>query len=139
MNIEDRSRTTAEHAERGVFVLQINLTDITKRPLQITARLDTYNEPFVLSNLKLIGEELWHCHDDGISVYDCQRSKLREIRFGRRTMSVAALDTKTVVIAILNSGLMITSTSGTCINVRVVNVGIFCKMHILKIWHPTLF
>ena len=96
-----------------MFVLQINLTDITKRPLQITARLDTGPDDL---NLKLIGEELWHCHRDGITVYDCQWNKLREIRLGQWATSVAALDTKTVVIA-TNRGLGISSISG--VNVRV--------------------
>ena len=108
-----------------MFVLQINLTDITKRPLQITARLDKYN--FLrFSNLKWIGEELWHCRADGITVYDCQWNTLREIRLG-----VAALDTETVVIA-TNRGLVISSTSGTCMNARVVSDYVFCKLHILK-------
>ena len=99
-------------AEPGVFVLQINLTDVTKRPLQVTARLDT--DPVFSLNLKLIGEELWHCHNVGITVYNCQWEELREIRLGRWATSVAALDTKTVVIA-TNSGLVISSTSGTYI------------------------
>ena len=119
MNIEDRSRTTAEHAERGVFVLQINLTDITKRPLQITARSATGSSQVGYSNLKLIGEELWYSHDNGITVYDCQWKILREIRHKRWARSVAALDTKTVVIATYE-GLVISYTSGTWMNVRVV-------------------
>ena len=90
-----------------MFVLQINLSDIAKRPLQITADLETA----IYSNLKLIGEELWNCHDDGITVYDCQWNKLREIRLGRWARSVAALDTKTVIIA-TSTGLVISSTSG---------------------------
>ena len=120
-----------------MFVLQINLTDITKRPLQITARLDT-NTGTAISNLKLIGEELWHCHRYGITVYDCQWNTLREIRLGQWATSVAALDTKTVVIA-THRGLVISSTSGTCMIVRVVKVCIFCKVHIFKTWHPTYF
>ena len=101
-----------------MFVLQINLTDVTKRPLQTTARSDT--DPYSLVfNLKLIGEELWLCRAHGITVYDCQWNKLRGIRLDRWTASVAALDTKTVVIATLK-GLVTSSTSGTCMNVRVV-------------------
>ena len=84
----------------------------------------------------MIGEELWRCHRDGITVYDCQWNKLREIRLGRWATSVAALDTKTVVIATAR-GLVISSTAG--MNVRVANVYMFCKLHILKSWHPTYF
>ena len=104
-----------------MFVLQINLTDITKRPLKITARLDT-DTGSIVSNLKLIGEELWLCHFFGITVYDCQWNTLREIRLGMGAESVAALDTKTVVIA-THGGLVISSTSG--MNVRVGNGCIF--------------
>ena len=106
-----------ELTEPDVFVLQINLTDITKRPLQITARLDTGRGPLI-SNLKLIGEELWYCHNHGITVYDCQWNKLREIRHGRFARSVAALDTNSVVIA-TDNGLLISNNSGTCMNGRV--------------------
>ena len=97
-------------AEPGVFVLQINLTDVTKRPLQITERLKT-DLKSTDSNLKLIGEELWHCHADGITVYDCQWNKLIEIRLVQWVTSVAALDTKTVIIATYGC-LVISSTSG---------------------------
>ena len=100
-----------------MFVLQINLTDITKRPLQITARLATETNPFA-SSLKLIGDELWHCHADGINVYDCQWNKLREIRLDWWATSVAALDTKTVVLVSV-TGLVISSAAGTCMNMRV--------------------
>ena len=106
------------------IVLQINLKDITKRPLQMTARLDTmFSAQFV--RLKLIGEELWCCHDEGITVYDCQWNKLREIRLGRLAMSVAALDTKTVVIATFG-GLVTSSTLG--VNIRAVNSCIFFRL-----------
>ena len=103
-------------AKPGVFVLQINLTDVTKRLLQITARLDTDRPDRFASNLKLICEELWHCHDDGITVYDCQWNKLRKIRPVQRAMSVAALDTQNVVIATYR-GLIISSTSGMIVQV----------------------
>ena len=83
--------------------------------MQITARLDT--DPVFSLNLKLISEELWLCDRDVITLYDCQWNKLREIRLGRWATSVAALDTKTVVIA-TNRGLVISSTSGTSVNVR---------------------
>ena len=108
-------------AKPGVFVLQINLTDVTKRLLQITARLDTDRPDRFASNLKLICEELWHCHDDGITVYDCQWNKLRKIRLCRRARAVAALDTKTVVIA-TDTGLVTSSTSGMNVHVRVVKI-----------------
>ena len=117
-------------AEPGGFVLQINLNDITKRPLKITATLGTEPGSFV-SSLKLISEELWCCHHNGITVYDCQWNKLREIRLDWWATSVAALDTKTVVIANFR-GLMISSTSGTRMNVRVVKICIICKLYILK-------
>ena len=121
-----------------MFVLQINLTDIAKRPLQITARSDTGPGPVAFSNLKLIGEELWRCHRDGITVYDCQWNKLREIKLDRRVTSVAALDTKTVVMATVR-GLVISFTSGTCMNGRVVKVCILCKLHVLKTWYLPYF
>ena len=105
----------------NVFALQINFTDITKQPLRLTSESKT--DISKLINLKLIGEELWYCHTGGITVYDCQWNKLREIRLGRRALSVAALDTKTVVI-VTYSGLVISSTSG--ISVRVANV---CTPH----------
>ena len=114
-----------------MFVLQIDLIDITKRPLQITARLDIDASQMVYINLKLIGEELWRCHQYGITVYDCHCNKLREIRLRQMARSVAALDTKTVVIA-TNKRLLISSTSGNFMNVRVVKVCIFRKLYILK-------
>ena len=77
------------------------------------------NNNVMNSNLKRIGEELWLCHTDGITVYDCHGQRLRKIRLDRLARSVAALDTKTVVMA-TNSGLMLSSTSG--VYVRVVNV-----------------
>ena len=78
--------------------------------MQLTAKLmlDPTKECF---NLKLIGEELWHCHDQGITVYGCQWNSLREIRLRRRAKSVASLDMKTVVIA-TNMGLVISSIAG---------------------------
>ena len=136
-HIEHISQTTVELAEPGVIVLQLNLTDVTKRPLQFTARLDT-DHCLSASSLKLIGEELWLCHGDGITVYDGQWNKLRKFGLHGMATSVAALDTKTVVIATYR-GLVISSTSGTCMNVRVVKICIFCKLHILKTWHPTYF
>ena len=93
--------------------MQINIKEITKGQLRLTDHLDKDHD-LEIFNLKLIGEELWLCHDDGITVYDCQWSKLREIRLVKWTTSGAALDTKTVVIA-TNSGLVISSTSGTYI------------------------
>ena len=78
--------------------------------MQLTARSQTGFSVFV-SNLKLIGEELWFCHGDGITVYDCQWKKPREIKLGGRAMSVAALDTQNVVIASYR-GLIISSNSG---------------------------
>ena len=89
--------------------------------MRVTAHSQTGFSVFV-SNLKLIGEELWLCHGDGITVYDCQWNTLREIMFGVWTKSVAALDTKTVVIA-PRKGLVISSTSG--MNVRVVDICMF--------------
>ena len=92
---------------------------MTKRPLQLTAEtnlrivesdLKTYN--LLVLNLKLIGEELWICHTEGVTVYDCQWNKLREIRLHEWATSVAALDIKIVVIA-THDGLVITSASGT--------------------------
>ena len=73
-----------------MIVLQINLKDITKRPLRLTA-LPEIRDAAIFDRLKLIGEELWLCHNKGITVYDCQWNTLREIRLGRRTRSVAAL------------------------------------------------
>ena len=64
----------------------------------------------------MIGEELWCCHDGGVNVYDCHWKKLREIRIGSRTTSLAALDTATVVIATY-TGLQISSTSGLSISI----------------------
>ena len=75
------------------------------------------NHNVMNSNLRLIGDELWLCHTDGITVYDCQWKRLRKIRLDRLARSVAALDTKTVVMA-TNSGLMLSSTSG--MNVQIV-------------------
>ena len=93
-----------------MIALQINLKAISKRPLRLTARSQTGFSVFV-SHLKLIGEELWFCHGDGITVYDCQWKKPREIKLGGRAMSVAALDTQNVVIASYR-GLIISSNSG---------------------------
>ena len=90
-----------------LIVLQINLNDITKRPLRLTAQANNAK----LSNLKLIGEELWHCNITGITVYDCQWNALREINLGRWTATVAALDTNTVVIA-TDKDLVTSSISG---------------------------
>ena len=118
------------------IILQINLKDIGKGQLRLTAHHIGTAYFSTHQNLKLIGEELWHCHRDGITVYDCQWNKLREIRLDRWAISVAELDTKTVVIATYR-GLVISSTSGTCMNVRVVKVCIFCNVHILKTWNPT--
>ena len=98
------------------IILQINLKDIIKRQLQQPVQSGTKSNFRGSRNLKLIGEELWRCHIDGISVYDCQWKTLREIRLGRWAKSVAALDTKSVVIA-TPEGLVISSTSG--MNVRV--------------------
>ena len=109
-----------------MIALQVNLKDITKRPMRLTAYSETkFSDWF--SNLKLIGEELWRCHDVVITVYDCQWNELREIMLGRRVRSVASLDTKTVVIA-TDRGLVILSTSG--MSVRVVNVCIFCRLYL---------
>ena len=115
-----------------VFALQINLKDITKRPLRLTAQLGTDHKAF-LTNLKLVGEELWYCHADGIAVYNCQWNRLREIKLGQQAMSVAALDTKTVVIA-FHRGLVISSTSG--ITLRIVNVYTFCRFYIMPQYLP---
>ena len=90
------------------IVLQINLKDITKKPLRQTTQLQTYLRYL---NLQLIGEELWHCRDNGITVYDCGWNKLREITLRQLPTSVAGLDTKSVVIA-TNRALLILSTSG---------------------------
>ena len=109
------------------MVLQINLMDITKRPLRLAAHLETEEIIGGSTSLKLIGEELWLSHDAGITVYDSQWNKLREIRFGDITMSVAALDTKTVVIATRKS-LVISSTAG--MNIQVVDICIFCRIYI---------
>ena len=98
------------------IILQINLKDIIKRQLQQPVQSGTKSNFRGSRNPKLIGEELWRCHIDGISVYDCQWKTLREIRLGRWAKSVAALDTKSVVIA-TPEGLVISSTSG--MNVRV--------------------
>ena len=111
------------------IILQINLKDIIKRPLRQTAQSGTKSIFRESTNLKLIGEELWHCHNGGISVYDCQWNKLREIRFREEPRSVAALDTKTVVIA-TDGGLVIASTEG--INLGVVNVRFLCRLN--NIW-----
>ena len=53
----------------------------------------------MISNLTLIGEELWFCHVLGINVYDRQWNTLREIRLNQNARGVAALDMKTVIIA----------------------------------------
>ena len=99
--------------------MQINLTDITKRPLRVlTTRSDTIKYAAEFDRLKLIGEELWLCHAKRIIVYDCQWKKLREFSLDRMALSVAALDTKTVIIA-THRGLVISSTSG--VNIRIVN------------------
>ena len=80
--------------------------------MRLTAESNTDRAARIV-NFKLIGEELWLCLLDGITVYDCQWNKLREIVFGLgiRASSVAALDTKTVVIA-TNKGLITSSTAG---------------------------
>ena len=98
------------------IVLQIDLKDLADRPLQLTALSET-GTVALFSNLKLIGEELWRCHDEGITVYDCQWNKIREIKHGVWARSVAALDTQTVVIA-TNRCLVISSTSGMNAKVR---------------------
>ena len=117
------------------IVLQINLNDISKRSLRLTADAETDNSP-LFTKLKLIGEELWCCHDGGITVYDCEWNTIREIRLGGWARSVAALDTKTVVIANFRS-LVISSTTG--LNLRLV---IVCKFRSLtgeKLTHNVNF
>ena len=107
--------------------MQINIKEITKGQLRLTDHLDKDHD-LEIFNLKLIGEELWLCHDDGITVYDCQWSKLREIRLVKWTTSGAALDTKTVVIATFDC-LLIAATSG--MNVRVVHFCILGRLYII--------
>ena len=93
-----------------MIVLQINLNEIAKRKMELTAHFEAGH--FALfSNLNLIGEELWLCHANGITVYDCHWNKLNEIRLGRLATCVVALGTKTVVIG-TDSGLLVSSTSG---------------------------
>ena len=97
---------------------QINLKAIIKRPLRLTSHSETENvDGFV--HLKLIGEELWRCNADGITVYDCQWKKLREITLGLWAIGVAALNTRTVVIATRKS-LVMSSTLGMNIRVNVI-------------------
>ena len=108
-----------------MIALQINLKDITKQQMRLTAYIEADNNS-AFSNSKLIGEELWRCHEEGITVYDCQWKRIREIRLGRGAISVAALDTKTVIIA-TNNSLMKFSTSGMNVRIHVVNVCIFCR------------
>ena len=105
--------------------MQFNLNDITKRPLRLTAQSEIHHVSATITSIELIGEELWRCHDDGITVYDCQWNTLREIRLGRWANSVAALDTKTVVIATFG-GLVTSSTLG--VNIRAVNSCIFFRL-----------
>ena len=114
-----RSRVIVEIFGSGVIVLQIHLKDITKRPLRLTSRSETRS--IGLHNLKLIGEELWLCRRDRITVYDYQWNELREIRLGEWARRVAAFDTKTVVIATIE-GLVISSTAGMNIRVQSLHI-----------------
>ena len=106
---------TVELFDFDAIVLQINIKDITKRQLRLAVHLKIDHD-LEIFNLKLIDEKLWCCHVDGITVYDCQWKKLREFSPGKCVRSVAALDTKTVVIATQYRGLVISSISGR--NVR---------------------
>ena len=63
----------------------------------------------MFARLKVIGEELWLWHVGGITVYDCQWNKLRDIRLSKLIRSIAALDTKSVVIA-TDTGLVISAS-----------------------------
>ena len=114
------------------IVLQINIKNITRRTLRLTSdshpKRDNAAPCF---NLKLIGEELWHCHGDGITVYDCQWRKLRLIKLGRWTRSVAALDTKTVVIATQNGLMTISMLGKRTVNVH---VHVLCRLYIILLF-----
>ena len=52
-------------------------------------------------NLKHIDDELWCCHNDGITVYSYDLKILRAIKVdnGRKVFSAASLDINSVVIA----------------------------------------
>ena len=114
--------------DSGAIAWQISFGEVTKRPLRLTTRPDTKYAAVEFVRLKLIGEELWLCHYEGITVYDCQSSKLREIRIGRLTRSVAALDTKTVVVATYGS-LVMSSTSGIKVRGVYVRVCMLCRLY----------
>ena len=65
----------------------------------MTLRLEVKHRLKYVHNLKCIDDELWWCHDDGITVYSFDLKKLEENFMDNRVNSVASLDVKTVVIA----------------------------------------
>ena len=70
-------------------------------------------------SLKRIDDELWCCHDAGITVYSFDLKKLRKLRMhpdDKRVYSVASLDINTVVIA-TDDGLSSCSKQGLSIHV----------------------
>ena len=63
-----------------------------------------------VQSLKRIDDELWCCHDAGITVYSFDLKKVKNL-MDNRVNSVASLDVETVVIA-SSSGLSTCSKQG---------------------------
>ena len=75
------------------------LSSLLDEPL--TPRQQVNVEGLQVTSLKRIDDELWCCHDAGITVYSFDLKQLRSIKVdGRRAVhSAASLDVNTVIIA----------------------------------------